>query len=100
MAGGTRLRANSMAPVPIVTPRAEYTSAAMHRKIQGTVRLQCIVRRDGACSDVTVIQSLDKSFGLDDSAVRTIREWRFRPGRRQGMPVDTRIKFDLRFSLR
>lgn len=88
------------APVPIVTPRAEYTSAAMHRKIQGTVRLQCIVRRDGACSDVTVIQSLDKSFGLDDSAVRTIREWRFRPGRRQGMPVDTRIKFDLRFSLR
>jgi TonB family protein len=88
------------APVPIVTPRAAYTSAAMHRKIQGTVRLQCIVRRDGACSDVTVIQSLDKTSGLDDEAVRVLREWRFRPGLRRGAPVDTRIKFDLRFNLR
>jgi TonB family protein len=88
------------APVPIVTPRVEYTSAAMHEKVQGTVRVQCIVRRDGACSDVTVIRSLDKTFGLDDQAVRTIREWRFRPGMHAGTPVATRVKVDLRFTLR
>jgi TonB family protein len=87
-------------PVPITTPHVEYTSAAMHKKIQGAVRLQCIVRRNGVCSDVTVIHSLDKTFGLDDQAVRAIREWRFRPGTRAGTPVSTRVKVDLRFALR
>jgi TonB family protein len=88
------------APVPIATRRAEYTQAAMREKIQGTVRLQCVVRRDGVCSDVTVIGSLDQSFGLDDEAVRAIRDWRFQPGLHDGTPVATRIKFDLRFALR
>jgi TonB family protein len=92
--------ANVTAPVPITTRRAQYTSAAMREKIQGTVRLECVVRRDGMCSDVTVVRSLDKTFGLDDQAVRAIREWRFQPGLRDGMPVATRIKFDLRFTLR
>jgi TonB family protein len=88
------------APVPIAARRAEYTQAAMREKIQGTVRLQCVVRRDGLCSDVTVIRSLDKTFGLDDEAVRAIREWRFQPGLHDGTPVAIRIKFDLRFALR
>jgi len=88
------------APVPIAGPHAQYTSAAMHEKIQGTVRLQCIVRANGACSDVTVLRSLDKTFGLDDQAVRAVREWRFRPGTRAGTPVATRVKVDLRFTLR
>jgi TonB family protein len=92
--------ADVTAPVPIVTPRVEYTSAAMHEKVQGTVRLQCIVRRDGVCSDVTVVRSLDKTFGLDDQAVRAMREWRFQPGTRAGTPVSTRVKVDLRFALR
>jgi protein TonB len=94
------LTADVTAPVPLVTPQVEYTSAAMHEKVQGTVRIQCIVSRVGVCSDVTVIRSLDKTFGLDDQAVRAIREWRFRPGTRAGTPVSTRVKVDLRFALR
>src|SRR5438477_10887851 len=33
------------APVPIDSRHAQYTSAAIREKIQGTVRLQCIVQR-------------------------------------------------------
>jgi TonB family protein len=88
------------APVPIAAPRMEYTAAAMQQKIQGTIRLQCIVGRDGICSDVRVIRSLDKTFGLDDRAVTTLRDWRFRPGLRHGKQVATRITLDLRFALR
>jgi TonB family protein len=94
------LGGNIAAPVPIGRPVPQYTSAAMREKIQGTVGLECIVRRDGVCSDVTVIRSLDKTFGLDDQAVRAVREWRFRPGLRQGTPVATRVKIELRFTLR
>lgn len=88
------------APVPITTPHVQYTAAAMRLKIQGTLRVECIVGRDGVCSNPTVIRSLDKAFGLDDQAVQTVREWRFRPGLRRGTPVATRVKLDFRFALR
>jgi len=94
------LGGNIAAPVPIGRARPEYTSAALREKIQGSVQVECIVRRDGVCSDVTIVRSLDKTFGLDDQAVRAVREWRFRPGLRGGRPVATRVNIELRFTLR
>lgn len=94
------LGAGISAPVPVVTPRPEYTASAMRAKIQGTVRVRCIVQPAGACTDVTVVRSLDRTYGLDDEAVRAIREWRFRPALRAGTAVATRIDLDMRFALR
>jgi TonB family protein len=88
------------APVPLATPRPEYTVAARRAKIQGTVRVRCVVRPDGACSNVTVVRSLDGTFGLDAQAVRAIGDWRFRPALLQGKPVPTRVMFDFTFALR
>jgi TonB family protein len=88
------------APVPLAMPRPQYTTAARRAKIQGTVRVQCVVRRDGACSNVIVVHSLDRTFGLDDQAVHAISGWRFRPALLRGQPVPTRIMLDLRFALR
>jgi TonB family protein len=94
------LGGNIAAPVPMVRPRPQYTAAALREKIHGSVNLACIVRRDGLCSDVTVVRSLDKTFGLDDEAVRAAREWRFRPGTREGTPVATRVNIEFTFTLR
>src|SRR5262249_7747566 len=57
------------APVPVTMQKPEYTAAARRAKIQGTVRVVCVVRIAGVCSDVAVVRSLDKAFGLDDEAV-------------------------------
>jgi TonB family protein len=94
------LGAGMTAPVPVVAPHPQYTASAMRAKIQGAVRLRCVVRPDGVCSDVTVVRSLDRTFGLDEQAVRAIRDWRFRPALRAGTPVATRIDFEMRFALR
>jgi len=94
------LGADMTAPVPVVTPHPEYTASAMRAKIQGTVGVRCVVRPEGVCADVTVIRSLDRTYGLDDQAVRAIRDWRFRPALRAGTPVATRIDFEMRFALR
>jgi len=94
------LGAGITAPVPIVTPHPEYTASAMRAKIQGAVRVRCVVRPDGVCADVSVVRSLDRTYGLDDEAVRAIRDWRFRPALRAGTPVATRIDFEMRFALR
>jgi TonB family protein len=88
------------APVPLATPRPQYTPAARRAKIQGTVRVRCVVRPNGACSNVSVVRSLDRTFGLDEQAVHAIGEWRFRPALLQGKPVPTRVMFDFKFALR
>jgi TonB family protein len=87
-------------PVPISQPRPSYTSDAMRAKVQGVVLLECIVRPDGSVSDVSVVRSLDPTFGLDQEAIKTARQWRFRPGTRLGEPVPVYITIELTFTLR
>jgi TonB family protein len=88
------------APVPVNERLPEYTPAAVRAKIQGKVRIQCVVQPNGICSDVHVIRSLDPHLGLDEEALRAARQWRFRPGRLQGTPVPTRVVLEMRFALR
>jgi TonB family protein len=77
-----------------------YTSDAMRAKIQGAVLLQCTVRPDGSVSDITVLRSLDPTFGLDQEAIKAARQWRFAPGTRMGQPVSVQITIELTFTLR
>jgi TonB family protein len=87
-------------PVPISMLRPNYTTAAMRARVQGAVLLECTVRPDGSVTDVQVARSLDPVFGLDDEAVRTARQWKFRPGTRTGSPVPVIVTIELTFTLR
>lgn len=77
-----------------------YTSDAMRARIQGTVRLQAIVSPDGSVGAVRVIRSLDATFGLDQEALSTLKQWRFLPGTRAGRAVPVLIEVELTFTLR
>jgi TonB family protein len=94
------LRDGITAPVPILAPTPRYTDAARLAKIQGVVRLQCVVRADGGCDEATILRSLDTVYGLDDEAVRTMRRWRFKPALLERKPVPVRISVDMKFALR
>lgn len=80
--------------------RPAYTADAMRAKVQGAVWLECIVMPDGSVGDVKVTRSLDPIFGLDQEAIRAAKQWRFRPGMRQGEPVPVIITIELTFTLR
>jgi protein TonB len=80
--------------------RPSYTAEAMRAKIQGVVRLECVVLADGTVGDVRVARSLDSAFGLDAEAIKAARQWRFVPGRRLGEPVAVLVTIELVFSLR
>jgi protein TonB len=77
-----------------------YTSAAMRARIQGTVRLQAIVSPDGSVGPTRIIRSLDDIFGLDQEALKTVRQWRFQPGTLAGRAVPVLIEVELTFTLR
>jgi len=78
----------------------QYSADAMRAKIQGSVLLSAVVLPDGSVTDIKVIRSLDRSFGLDMKAIEAARQWRFQPGTRQGEPVPVLVNIELEFNLR
>jgi TonB family protein len=78
----------------------EYTPEALRAKLEGTVLLQAVVRTHGVPSDISVLRSLDRRFGLDQQAVAALRQWRFAPGQREGRPVPVLVQVEMNFSLK
>ncbi len=98
--GPRRVGDGVTAPVPIREVKPQYTSDAMQARISGRVTLEVVVRADGTIGDVRVIESLDKIHGLDLAALRTARQWLFRPGMFEGKAVDVIVRIILDFNLR
>jgi periplasmic protein TonB len=90
----------------IVSPRLikevkpNYTGEAMRAKIQGEVWMEAVVMADGSVGQVSITRSLDPNFGLDEEAIRTVKQWRFAPGTRQGQPVAVLVEVQMTFTLR
>lgn len=87
-------------PQLLFEAKPQYTPDAMRAKLQGEVLVQAVVMPDGTTQNVRVIRSLDATFGLDQEAVKAVRQWRFRPGMRQGQPVPVEITVAVNFNLR
>ena len=78
----------------------QYTPDAMRAKVQGMVEIECIVETNGSCTHIEVVHSLDRAFGLDEEAIKAVRQWRFVPGKRQGEEVPVIVTIELTFTLR
>jgi TonB family protein len=81
-----------------VGPR--YTSEAMRQMIEGEVVLAVVVEADGKVGDVAVKQSLDAVYGLDEEAVKAMKQWQFKPGTKDGRAAAVRVEVKMRFTLR
>jgi len=84
---------------PAVTYKVEpsYTPEAKEAKIQGTVKLNLEVNAQGRAEDIKVTQSLDP--GLDANAVAAVSQWLFKPGTKDGQPVDVAVAIEINFRL-
>ena len=99
MGGGVyRPGGGVLAPVLVVEVRPTYTLDALRNRVQGTVMLEAVVRRDGLAHAIRVVRSLDP--GLDAQAVEALRQWRFRPGRLGDSPVDVLVSVVIDFRIR
>ena len=78
----------------------QYTSEAMRQMIEGDVVLDVVVKADGKVGDVSVKQSLDPIYGLDENAVTAMKQWEFKPGTKDGKPVHVRVEVRMKFTLR
>jgi TonB family protein len=61
------------------------------------VLVSLVVDEQGVARNVKVVRSLDP--GLDQSAMDTVREWKFRPGLKDGNPVAVAAQIEVSFRL-
>jgi TonB family protein len=77
--------------------KPNYTEAARREAVEGDVLLEVIVLADGSVGEVRVVRGL--GFGLDERALRAMRQWRFRPAERRGVPVSVLVEVAMSFRL-
>lgn len=94
-------KASEVTPPTLVKDvKPKYTAAAMDAGIEGTILLDVVVGEDGTVGDVEVTRSLDTVHGLDEEAIESVKQWRFRPGRKDGKAVAVLCEIELTFKLR
>ena len=100
--GGGVYREGNGVTAPVLTKEVKpnYTSDAMRGRIQGIVTMEAVVLPDGSVGDVHITKSLDSKFGLDQEAIKTMKQWRFKPGTLLGQPVAVAILVEMSFTLR
>jgi periplasmic protein TonB len=99
--GGRAYRAGGAVTSPRVLREVKpaYTKRAMMARLEGTVLLELIVGANGLPSNIRVIRSIDPG-GLDEEAERATSQWRFEPGRLNGVPVDVLVSVAIDFHIR
>ncbi|OFW23263.1 MAG: hypothetical protein A3H97_12330 [Acidobacteria bacterium RIFCSPLOWO2_02_FULL_65_29] len=78
--------------------KADYAEDARRRGLEGEVVLEIVVTRSGAVGDVRFLRRL--GAGLDERAAEAVRQWRFAPATRKGLPVDVIVEVGVEFRIR
>ena len=87
-------------PKVVKQVKATYTQEAKDAHIEGTVELSTVVLADGTVGAVKVTRSLDTTYGLDEEAIKAMKQWIFEPGTKDGKAVAVRVSVNLTFTLK
>jgi protein TonB len=80
----------------IFQPKPEYPPLAKMARIQGTVRLEAIISRDGTIQDLKVVSGHPL---LVKTALEAVQRWRYQPTLLNGDPVEVVTEIDVNFTL-
>jgi protein TonB len=84
-------------PVPVSRPDPDYPLAARKAKLQGDVVLDCTLGVNGKLSECKVTKKL--SPDCDESALTTVRRWRYKPAIVGGEATAARMTVTVKFKL-
>jgi TonB family protein len=86
------------APVALTKVDPAYPPDLMRDRIEGTVTVYAVIHSDGTVGDLKVLRSVDDR--LDSNAMTALSHWRFRPGTKNGAPVELEAVVQIPFVLR
>ncbi|HEV2494709.1 MAG TPA: energy transducer TonB [Terriglobia bacterium] len=80
----------------IFQPKPEYPPLAKMARIQGTVRLEAVISKDGTIQDLKVVSGHPL---LVKAALEAVQRWRYQPTLLNGEPVEVVTEIDVNFTL-
>lgn len=84
-------------PVPTKTPPPEYPSEAKRMGHSGVVAVSIVIDEKGKVASAQVVKSSNPDF--DAPALAAVKKWTFKPGKKDGVAVKTKVTVPLRFDL-
>lgn len=90
------LNAFDVLPVPVHAPAPLYPRSAEGFSFRGAVNVAVHVRADGSVADVRVLQSTAHHV-LNVAALKGVEQWTFKPGLKNGRPVEGDLMVPVRF---
>jgi len=78
-------------------PRPEYTAEGRSLKVEGDVVIDLVFLANGSIQINRVVSGL--GHGLDDAAVRAAQQIKFKPAKRESVPVDFPARVRIEFRL-
>ena len=95
--GVYRSGGNVTAPVVLHRTNPEYTEQARTAKYQGTVLLSVEIDPSGTPTNIKVQRGL--GLGRNEKAIEAVKQWKFKPGQRDGTDVSVRTTVEVIFRL-
>jgi TonB family protein len=85
------------APILVHSVKPEFTELAKSEKISGNVLINLVVDQNGMPANVRVVRGI--GGGLDEEAVKAVREYRFKPAMSNGKPVSVELNLEINFQI-
>ena len=88
------------APIAIKRAPLEYPAFARNAGIEGQVILEVEVFADGSVGAIEIVKSLQAGpGGLDEAAIKSVKQWEFQPAKSGGRSVACWVVFPIDFNL-
>jgi TonB family protein len=87
----------TLPPTIVESTPAPYTASALAGRIENTVVLIILMRRDGSIKAASVSKKIEAS--LDESTLRTVKKWKLAPAMRQKKTIKIVLKIEMTFKL-
>ncbi len=84
--------------IPVKIVPLPYPQRARDLGIEGNLVFEMIVGRDGKVKSFDVLKSPHPS--ITSAARKTVQDWRFKPAKNEGIPVEVRVRQEIEFNLR
>src|SRR5215831_895734 len=85
------------APAIIKRVEPRYTDEARQARVVGSVILQAVIQTNGTSDILKVVKPLP--FGLTESALEALQQWRFMPAVRNGKEIPVATNIEVAFNL-
>jgi TonB family protein len=93
-----KVRGTFSGPVPVQKVDPKYPPKMINEHVDGEVVLYAIIRKDGSVDSVQLVRGLDPI--LDRNSMEALAQWKFRPGTRDGAPIDVETVAHIPFHFR